>query len=85
MNRLASPDAGTGVIEQTGTARSQSAVKGAFFSEFVDMFDVFLPVAVLSPVLLYFQPASRTYSPLTSLVFVTTLLGRPIGACSSAR
>jgi len=68
---------------QSLEARRRRAIKGAFASEFIDMFDIYLPVVVLSPVLFYFQPPNlpaglRTL--LTSLVFITTLLGRPIGA-----
>ncbi|MEW6347128.1 MAG: MFS transporter [Pseudomonadota bacterium] len=66
--------------EQPDDSTRRRAIRGAFFSEFVDMFDVFLPVAVLSPVLFFFQPSNLVDSPLTSLVFVTTLLGRPLGA-----
>ncbi len=64
-------------------ARRRSAIQGAFFSEFIDMFDIYLPVVVLAPALGYFQPAQlphATAAILASLVFVTTLLGRPIGA-----
>jgi MFS family permease len=60
-----------------------TAIKGAFYSEVIDMFDIYLPVVVLSPVLYYFQPANvdrGTASMLGSLIFITTLLGRPIGA-----
>jgi len=42
-----------------------------------------VPVIVLAPVLGYFQPArltAATAAILASLVFVTTLLGRPVGA-----
>jgi predicted MFS family arabinose efflux permease len=62
--------------------RRRSAIKGAFWSEFIDMFDIYLPVVVLAPVLPYFQPQTSTGTAvlLASLVFVTTLLGRPIGA-----
>ncbi|MGH8141283.1 MAG: MFS transporter [Steroidobacteraceae bacterium] len=63
--------------------RRRSAIKGAFWSEFIDMFDIYLPVVVLAPVLPYFQPphtSSGTAVLLASLVFVTTLLGRPVGA-----
>jgi MFS family permease len=67
-------------LEHPDEATRKRAIRGAFFSEFVDMFDVFLPVAVLSPVLFFFQPNSLADSPLNSLVFVTTLLGRPLGA-----
>ena len=47
------------------------------------MFDIYLPTVVLTPALLYFQPAQLdpgTTAIFTSLVFVTTLVGRPIGA-----
>ncbi|OML14366.1 MFS transporter [Yersinia pestis subsp. microtus bv. Altaica] len=63
--------------------KRKNAIKGAFFSEFIDMFDIYLPVIVLPPVLFYFQPpnlSSSTANILASLVFITTLLGRPIGA-----
>jgi MFS family permease len=63
--------------------KRRNAIKGAFFSEFIDMFDIYLPVVVLAPVLFYFQPrdlAPGTATILASLVFITTLLGRPIGA-----
>jgi MFS family permease len=63
--------------------KRRSAIKGAFYSEFIDMFDIYLPVVVLAPVLGYFQPAhldAATANILGSLVFITTLLGRPIGA-----
>lgn len=63
--------------------RRRRAVQGAFFSEFIDMFDIYLPVVVLAPALGYFQPQQLTRASaaiLASLVFVTTLLGRPIGA-----
>lgn len=63
--------------------RRRSAIRGAFFSEFIDMFDIYLPVVALAPVLFVFQPANlspSTEAMLGSLVFITTLLGRPIGA-----
>jgi predicted MFS family arabinose efflux permease len=68
---------------QSIETRRRNAIKGAFFSEFIDMFDIYLPVVVLSPVLAFFQPphlSSGTETILASLVFITTLLGRPVGA-----
>ena len=64
-------------------AKRRSAIRGAFFAEFVDMFDIYLPTVILTPALMYFQPAQL--SPglagiITSLVFATTLVGRPVGA-----
>jgi MFS family permease len=63
--------------------RRKSAIRGAIFSEFIDMFDIYLPAVVLSPMMFYFQP--KDLSPgmqaiLSSFVFITTLVGRPIGA-----
>jgi MFS family permease len=68
---------------QSIETRRRNAIKGAFFSEVIDMFDIYLPVVVLSPVLAFFQPphlSSGTETILASLVFITTLLGRPVGA-----
>lgn len=73
----------SGAVDGALEAKRISAIKGAFYSEFIDMFDIYLPVVVLAPVLAYFQPAHldpATANILGSLVFITTLLGRPIGA-----
>jgi MFS family permease len=69
--------------EQSIDNKRKNAIKGAFFSEYIDMFDIYLPVVVLSPVLFFFQPQHLSVGMeaiLASLVFITTLLGRPIGA-----
>lgn len=68
---------------QSFEEKRRSAIRGAFFSEYIDMFDIYLPVVALAPVMFLFQP--KNLSPqmetvLSSLVFITTLLGRPIGA-----
>jgi MFS family permease len=68
---------------QSFEEKRRSAIRGAFFSEYIDMFDIYLPVVALAPVMFLFQP--KNLSPqmetvLASLVFITTLLGRPIGA-----
>jgi MFS family permease len=63
--------------------RRKSAIRGAFFSEFIDLFDIYLPVVVLAPVLEFFYPPHLSPGMTTavnSLVFITTLLGRPVGA-----
>ena len=63
--------------------KARSATRGAFFAEFVDMFDIYLPTVVLTPALIYFKPVQLSPALagiLTSLVFATTLVGRPIGA-----
>ena len=73
----------SGAADETVEQKRKNAIKGAFFSEFIDMFDIYLPVVVLSPVLFFFQPAHLSAGMetiLASLVFITTLLGRPVGA-----
>ena len=73
----ASPD-----IEQAFAAKQRNAIRGAFASEFIDMFDIYLPVVVLAPMMFFFRPpevSEGAEAILTSLVFITTLLGRPIG------
>jgi len=75
---VALPDAGHLEL----AARKRNAIRGAFASEFIDMFDIYLPVVVLAPVLAYFRPPEASVGEqaiLSSLVFITTLLGRPIG------
>ncbi len=38
--------------------KRRNAIKGAFFSEYIDMFDIYLPVVVLSPVLVVLPAAA---------------------------
>lgn len=69
--------------EETIEERRKRAIKGAIFSEFIDMFDIYLPVIILAPMQAYFLPKSVSGSHqviLESLVFIMTLLGRPLGA-----
>ncbi|KER70000.1 MFS transporter [Burkholderia cepacia] len=81
---MRSVDVADGVeAEKPIDQRKCSAIKGAFYSEFIDMFDIYLPVVVMAPVLPYFHPphiSGKLETILASLVFITTLLGRPIGA-----
>ena len=75
----------SGFVAETADRQEKRrrAISGAVFSEFIDMFDIYLPTVVLSPVLFYFQPARLDpgeQAIFASLVFITTLLGRPIGA-----
>jgi MFS family permease len=68
---------------ETADERRRRAVRGAVFSEYIDMFDIYLPAVVLTPVLSYFQAPKvepELLVILNSLVFVTTLIGRPFGA-----
>src|SRR5258708_4699704 len=55
----------------------------ARFSPSSSTCSISIPVVVLSPVLFFFQPphlSGGMEAILASLVFITTLLGRPIGA-----
>jgi MFS family permease len=64
-------------------AKVRAAVRGGILAYFVDQFDIYLPIVVLAPAMLYFQSASvsaGTAALLSSLVFASTLLGRPLGA-----
>ena len=59
------------------------AVRAACFGFFVDMFDVYLPIAVLAPALSYFIPAGlggAAQATIFYVVFAVTLIGRPIGS-----
>ncbi|HKN97054.1 MAG TPA: MFS transporter [Pseudonocardiaceae bacterium] len=74
----------TDTVASTRTTTSvRTAVFGASFGFFVDMFDVYLPVIALTPAMNYFLPASvspGSRAVITSLIFVATLLGRPLGS-----
>jgi MFS family permease len=62
---------------------ARRAVRAANFGFFVDMFEQYLPIAVLAPALVYFIPAglsSTAKATIFSLVFAISLIGRPIGA-----
>ena len=74
----------SGLVAETADRQEKRrrAISGAVFSEFIDMFDIYLPTVVLSPVLFYFQPARLDpgeQAIFASLVFITTLLGRRSG------
>src|SRR6204780_5138852 len=62
---------------------ARRAVRAAYFGFFVDMFEVYLPIAVLAPALVYFTPAGLSGTAKATLffvVFAVSLIGRPIGA-----
>jgi MFS family permease len=61
----------------------RAAVRGGALAYFVDQFDIYLPIVVLAPAMAYFQAANLSASTtalLASLVFASTLVGRPLGA-----
>jgi Na+/melibiose symporter-like transporter len=62
---------------------ARRAVRAAYFGFFVDMFEVYLPIAVLAPALVYFIPAglsAAAKATIFSAVFAISLMGRPIGS-----
>lgn len=64
-------------------AKVRAAIRGGALAYFVDQFDIYLPIVVLAPAMIYFQAASLTpgtVALLASLVFASTLIGRPLGA-----
>jgi MFS family permease len=63
--------------------RTRRAVFGAAFGFFVDMYDVNLPTVALVAAMSYFIPdtmSTGSKAIASALVFVATLIGRPIGS-----
>ena len=63
--------------------RAKHAIRGAWFGFFVDMFDIYLPIVVLAPALIYFVPPdldTTTKAVISGTIFAATLLGRPVGS-----
>lgn len=70
------------LTEERLTPEARRSVVGGILSLFVDSFDIYLPALVLPAVMDYFEPASMsatTKVTLVTVIFVVTLLGRPIG------
>jgi MFS family permease len=79
----ASDDARPNPSHGPDSAKVRTAVRGGMLAYFVDQFDIYLPIVVLAPATIYFQSASLSASTtalLSSLVFASTLVGRPLGA-----
>ena len=60
-----------------------TALRGATFGFFVDMFDVYLPVIVLAPAIVYFTPndlPNNVQTTVLYMVFAVSFVGRPLGA-----
>ncbi|WP_405466984.1 MFS transporter [Streptomyces jietaisiensis] len=72
-----------GPVHGPDIAKVRAAVRGGTLAYFVDQFDIYLPIVVLAPATIYFQSAglsASTTAMLSSLVFASTLVGRPLGA-----
>jgi MFS family permease len=55
------------------------AVRGGIFGNYVDQFDIFLPIIALAPAAAHLFGSENLVSN-AGLIFVATLLGRPLGA-----
>jgi MFS family permease len=82
-SHAAMPQPSTHALHGPDMDKVRTAVRGGALAYFVDQFDIYLPIVVLAPATLYFQSASLSASTtalLSSLVFASTLVGRPLGA-----
>lgn len=64
-------------------AKGRRALGAAIFGFFVDMYDVYLPVIVLTPAMVYFTPPDTSTADTAiffSLIFVASIIGRPLGS-----
>jgi MFS family permease len=69
--------------QETLDPRAKHAIRGAFLGFFVDMFDIYLPIVVLAPAIIYFvapEMGTLEKSVVSGTIFAATLLGRPIGS-----
>ncbi len=63
--------------------RARDALKGAFVGFYVDLFDIYLPIVVLAPAIIYFVSPEMSASAtaiVSASIFAATLVGRPVGA-----
>jgi MFS family permease len=58
---------------------ARSAVRGGILGNYVDQFDIFLPIIALAPAAARLY-GSENMATNAGLIFVATLIGRPIGA-----
>ena len=69
--------------QETLSPNAKSAIRGAWVGFFVDMFDIYLPIIVLAPALIYFvspEMSGPTKAIVGGSIFAAALIGRPIGA-----
>ena len=65
--------------EKTIPPNARRAIRGGIFGNYVDQFDIFLPVVALTPATVHlFGPENLAAN--AGLIFIATLLGRPLGA-----
>ncbi len=64
-------------------SKGRRALGAAIFGFFVDMYDVYLPVIVLAPAMVYFSATGTSgvdMAVFTLLIFVASIIGRPVGS-----
>ena len=78
MKSLVQNDSLLPLIEEM-PEHAKRAIKGGIFGNYVDQFDIFLPVIALAPAAAHlFGPANIARN--AGLIFIATLIGRPLGA-----
>lgn len=58
---------------------TRRAIRGGIFGNYVDQFDIFLPVIALAPAAAHLF-GSENLAAIAGLIFISTLIGRPLGA-----
>jgi MFS family permease len=80
---MAGTAAGHVAAGETVSPEGRRAIIGAFLGFIVDFYDIYLPLAALTPAIAYFEPphlSPTAVTTITYIVFAITLVGRPIGA-----
>lgn len=63
--------------------KGRRAIGAAMYGFFVDMYDVYLPVIVLGPAMVYFSATGASgidMAVFATLIFVASIVGRPLGS-----
>lgn len=64
-------------------AKGRRALGAAMFGFWVDMYDIYLPVIVLAPAMVYFMPPETSgvdAAVFLTLIYVASIVGRPLGS-----
>lgn len=64
-------------------AKGRRALGAAMFGFWVDMYDIYLPVIVLAPAMVYFLPSESSgvdAAVFLTLIYVASIVGRPLGS-----
>jgi hypothetical protein len=65
--------------EKTMPLNARRAIRGGIIGNYVDQFDIFLPVVALTPATVHLF-GSENLAANAGMIFIATLLGRPLGA-----